>query len=224
MPLPLIPILLAGAALWLLNENSSPGPGGSGGSGPFPDTPGPPGPAGGEGDTSETTGNGQNGPATDPEQPSPGQDTPDTPTGPTGPFFTAYQESPYFDAIEAANGANGLPAYLLGRVLWQESRLNPNASDHRNSNGTIDEGIAQINSNTARDPGYGLSPVTDPHNPDEAIPFAGAYLRALADRTGGDWRATLEAYNGGLGNVEAGTVSRAAQAYASAILNDIGQA
>lgn len=212
MPLPLIPVLLALGGLWLLSssDKSSPDAGGSGGAGPFPGESPPEGGGNGSGSTPDAPGGGGT-----------GTGSPDPGARPQGPFFAALEASPYRSAIADAEAANGLPQNLLGRVLWQESRLNPDVADHRNSNGTVDEGIAQINSDTARSPGYDLSPLTDPHNPDTAIPFAAQYLRALNNTLGGDWEGTLQAYNGGIGNVENGTVSEAARRYASAILADV---
>lgn len=225
MPLPLIPVLLAAGAAWLLfseGDKKSPSqPGGSspaGGAGPDP-FPG----SNGEGSQTSPEAPGTGGGDQLPSEPDQAPQEPgNLPSEPAhgGAWLEAYGASVYRGQIDQATADFGLPDFLLARVLWQESRFNPDAV-HANADGTNDQGIAQVNTATAANPGYGLTPLLDPFNPDLAIPWAGQYLAALYAQLG-SWRAALQGYNGGAGNVQAGTVSRAAQNYASSILSDVG--
>ena len=61
------------------------------------------------------------------------------------------------------------------------------------------KGIAQFMDGTAKD--YGVS---DPYNPDQAIPAAGHYLSDLTKKYSGDKDKAVAAYNFGPGNVDAG--------------------
>ena len=61
------------------------------------------------------------------------------------------------------------------------------------------KGIAQFMDGTAKD--YGVS---DPYNPEQAIPAAGHYLSDLTKRYAGDKEKAAAAYNFGPGNVDAG--------------------
>lgn len=110
---------------------------------------------------------------------------------------------PYLAAIRTAERANGLPADLLVRVLDQESRYRPDIIDGRVSSRVGARGIAQVMPLTARDPGYGVPPLSDPLDPFKAIPWAAQYLAALKRRFG-NWPQALAAYNFGPGNVLAG--------------------
>jgi len=97
-----------------------------------------------------------------------------------------------------AEAATGVPAAVLMAQHRQESAFNPNATGKA---GEI--GLGQILPSTARDPGYGLSPV-DPEalrDPATNIMFSAKYLAARAKAAGQkDWSDPtkgLLAYNGG---------------------------
>jgi soluble lytic murein transglycosylase-like protein len=116
--------------------------------------------------------------------------------------------------IDAAAAANDVPATLLGRLLWQESKFDPEALSPGG-----DIGIAQFQQATADQ--YGI----DPAEPAEAIPGAARYLRDLYAQFGGSWRLALAAYNWGPGNLKAAGSSLTAapasvQRYANSIVND----
>lgn len=102
---------------------------------------------------------------------------------------------PFYKQAEAATG---VPAAVLMAQHRQESAFNPNATGKA---GEI--GLGQILPSTARDPGYGLSPV-DPEalrDPATNIMFSAKYLAARAKAAGQkDWSDPtkgLLAYNGG---------------------------
>ena len=90
----------------------------------------------------------------------------------------------------------GLNPEIFVRQMMQESGLNPDAVSPA---GAV--GIAQIMPDTARDPGYGVSPITDPTDPEEALRFGAQYMRAMLDKYG-DYGLALAAYNAGPGAVD----------------------
>lgn len=99
------------------------------------------------------------------------------------------------------------PALALA-VAQRESNFDPNATG---SNG--DAGIFQLLPGTAADLG-----VTDPYDPVQNIQGGVLYLAQLLQKYDGDVTTALEAYNGGQGNVDRGTLSAAAQAYPGQVL------
>lgn len=97
--------------------------------------------------------------------------------------------------IAEAEQANGLPAGLLWSVIAQESKGDPAAVSKRGA-----RGLAQFMPDTAAQPGWGIKPF-NPDVPEEAIPAAGKYLKALLDKHG-DLHSALAAWNWGTGNVD----------------------
>ena len=97
----------------------------------------------------------------------------------------------------------GINPDIFYRMIQQESGFNPDAVSPR---GAI--GLAQIMPETARDPGFGVAPITDESmllDEDINLRFGAEYLRALLDEFGGDYGLALAAYNAGPGAVrEAG--------------------
>lgn len=115
---------------------------------------------------------------------------------------------PYFQQAETVNN---LPAGLLSRVAYQESRYKPAAVSHV---GAV--GLMQFMPATAAE--WGI----DPGDPIQAISGAGRYLRWLYDQLG-DWKLTLAAYNFGIGNVKRGkTWPAETVAYVAQISKDVG--
>lgn len=106
----------------------------------------------------------------------------------------------YAALIGKAAVDNDLPPNLLAAQLRQESGFNPNAVSPAGATG-----ISQFMPGTAREMG-----VTDPTNPDQAIPAGARYLRQNIDRFGGSVPLGLAAYNAGPGRVEraGGDISR----------------
>jgi soluble lytic murein transglycosylase-like protein len=93
-------------------------------------------------------------------------------------------------AMHEAEARYGIPADLVVRLAWQESRFNPEAYNA----GSGASGIMQI---VPR-----WHPAADPWEPVAAIDYGARYLAQLA-RQFGTWELALKAYNWGPGNVAA---------------------
>lgn len=89
-------------------------------------------------------------------------------------------------ALEIFATQHGLDPGFFTRLIWQESRFDPNALSHANA-----MGIAQFIASTARLRGLG-----DPYNPAEALEYSAEYLGELSRRYGNHGLAAV-AYNGG---------------------------
>lgn len=124
----------------------------------------------------------------------------------------------YRASIAAAESANGIPAGMLARLLWQESRYRPEIIDGRKASAAGALGIAQFMPDTARE--WGVNPL----DAESSIAGAGRYLAWLFRRTGA-WDKALAAYNWGVGNVTRKGLDKApteTRNYFAQILADIG--
>ncbi|WP_425098826.1 transglycosylase SLT domain-containing protein [Tropicibacter sp. S64] len=109
--------------------------------------------------------------------------------GAFGPVECIRPEHFVFDtcqAIENFAKKSGLDAGFFARLIWQESRFNPNALSHANA-----QGIAQFIPSTAK-----LRGLKDPYNPAEALEFSAEYLGEMTRRYGNPGLAAV-GYNGG---------------------------
>lgn len=88
--------------------------------------------------------------------------------------------------IETAAQARNLPPAFFARLIWKESRFDPNARSHKGASG-----IAQFMPGTAR-----LRGLDDPFDPRSAIPASAHYLSDLRDKFGNLGLAAA-AYNAG---------------------------
>ena len=79
-------------------------------------------------------------------------------------------------------------------------------------------GLAQVRADTARNPGFGVTPLQDRADPFDNLRFGAEYLGALVKYYDGDVAKALMAYNGGAGNVDKGSPSSASQEYAASLL------
>ncbi len=79
-----------------------------------------------------------------------------------------------------------VPEAFLARLIWKESRFNPNAVSPKGA-----EGIAQFMPGTAR-----LRGLADPFEPNSAISSAASYLSDLRNEFG-NWGLAAAAYNAG---------------------------
>ncbi|MGZ8371472.1 MAG: transglycosylase SLT domain-containing protein [Rhodoplanes sp.] len=97
--------------------------------------------------------------------------------------------------LESAADANGLPLEFFARVIWQESRFQPNAVGPMTRRGYRAQGIAQFMPYTADERG-----LLDPFNPVAALPKAAEFLSELRSEFGNLGLAAA-AYNAGPGRV-----------------------
>src|SRR5262249_54638210 len=81
--------------------------------------------------------------------------------------------------IESAARAHNLPLEFFARVIWQESRFQPNVVGPRTRSGDRAQGIAQFMPRTAAERG-----LFDPFDPVQALPKSAEFLRELADQFG----------------------------------------
>jgi hypothetical protein len=93
--------------------------------------------------------------------------------------------------MESAAVANGLPLQFFARVIWQESRLRPDAIGPVTRSGHQAQGIAQFMPTTAA--GRLLQ---DPFDPSQALPKSAEFLRELRTQFGNLGLAAA-AYNAG---------------------------
>ena len=107
----------------------------------------------------------------------------------------------------------GVDPEVYNRLIAKESGWDPSA---KGAAGEI--GLVQIMKETGIQPGMGVTPIQDRADPVDNLRFGAENLGALIEEFGGDYTKALQAYNGGLGNVQKGTVSDAARSYASSLL------
>lgn len=93
-------------------------------------------------------------------------------------------------AMREAEARYGIPADLVVRLAWQESRFRPDAYN-------VVSGASGIMQIVPR-----WHPGVDPFEPYAAIDYGARYLASLA-RQFGTWELALKAYNWGPGNVSA---------------------
>ncbi|WP_254694072.1 lytic transglycosylase domain-containing protein [Sulfitobacter sp. SK012] len=89
-------------------------------------------------------------------------------------------------AIEVFADRHGLNRDFFARLIWQESRFDPNALSPANA-----RGIAQFIPSTAQ-----LRGLRDPYNPADALEHSAQYLAEMVDRFGNEGMAAI-GYNGG---------------------------
>lgn len=90
------------------------------------------------------------------------------------------------NAIQAFSTRHGLDRDFFARLIWQESRFDPNALSHANA-----RGIAQFIPSTAA-----LRGLKDPYNPADALEHSAQYLAEMVKRYGNEGMAAI-GYNGG---------------------------
>ena len=118
--------------------------------------------------------------------------------------------------LQAAADANRLPLPFLARVIWRESRFDPDAVGPATRSGAHAQGIAQFMPGTAAE-----QALADPFDPVQALPKAAAYLASLRERFGNLGLAAA-AYNAGPARVQgwldgARTMPDETRAYVAAI-------
>src|SRR5262249_45216694 len=93
--------------------------------------------------------------------------------------------------IEASAKANALPIDFFARLIWQESRFQPDEIGPVTRNGQHAQGIAQFMPGTAAE-----RQLLEPFNPAEALPKSGEFLAELRAEFGNLGLAAA-AYNAG---------------------------
>lgn len=110
------------------------------------------------------------------------------------------------NAIRVFADRHALDRDFLARLIWQESRFDPNAVSPADA-----RGIAQFIPSTAR-----LRGLADPFNPADALEHAAHYLAEMTERFGNEGLAAV-GYNGGETRarsfVSGGTLAPETQAY-----------
>ena len=100
--------------------------------------------------------------------------------------------------VTQAASDNGLPLAFFTRLIWQESRFNPDAISPKGA-----QGIAQFMPGTALWRG-----LANPFEPMQALREAASYLRELRTTFRGSLGLAAAAYNAGPGRVEAWLAGR----------------
>lgn len=93
--------------------------------------------------------------------------------------------------IESAASAHGLPLEFFARVIWQESRFQPDAVGPMTRNGQRAQGVAQFMPGTANE-----RRLLDPFDPVQALPKSAEFLSELREQFGNLGLAAA-AYNAG---------------------------
>lgn len=93
--------------------------------------------------------------------------------------------------VESAAAAHGLPLEFFARVIWQESRFQPDAVGPVTRNGQRAQGVAQFMPGTASE-----RRLLDPFDPVQALPKSAEYLSELRAQFGNLGLAAA-AYNSG---------------------------
>lgn len=91
----------------------------------------------------------------------------------------------------------GLDPELFSRLVETESSWNPNAFNSKKGA----TGLTQVISSTAKDPGFGVKPITNRYDHEDSLRFGADYLSALNKYYKGDMDKALAAYNWGAGHV-----------------------
>lgn len=121
-------------------------------------------------------------------------DEPDLPAAPA-PAAAAAKDGNTREAmclmIESAASAHGLPLEFFARVIWQESRFQPDAVGPVTRNGQRAQGVAQFMPGTASE-----RRLLDPFDPVQALPKSAEFLQELREQFGNLGLAAA-AYNAG---------------------------
>ena len=86
---------------------------------------------------------------------------------------------------------------LMDSLIDAESGGNPNAVSRVGA-----QGLTQVMPKTGRQPGFGVTPLEDPFDPEQNRAFGEEYLSAMISRYDGDVETALVAYNAGYGNAD----------------------
>jgi soluble lytic murein transglycosylase-like protein len=124
----------------------------------------------------------------------------------------------YRTIIKYASDTYQVPLNILIGLLREESHFNPNTTNI-NKNGTIDKGIAQLNSDYQSDFEWfdNNQKAFDPYDADTSIMVAASYLRRLY-KCFRSWDLAVAAYNCGPGKVSDGLIPQRTKDYVTRII------
>lgn len=126
----------------------------------------------------------------------------------------------YYQTVVNLAIKHHIPVYYFAKLIYEESRYNPRAVNRSNSNGTVDYGIAQLNSQYIDDFAYKYGyDFIDPFEPYTALEVAAVHLHTLYNTTR-SWKRALAAYNCGIGNVLRGTIPDSTLDYVERIMKE----
>ncbi|MDQ2066747.1 lytic transglycosylase domain-containing protein [Xinfangfangia sp. CPCC 101601] len=91
----------------------------------------------------------------------------------------------------------GIDPNLFAALITQESGWRPNVTSPKGA-----YGLTQVMPDTARDPGFGITPLTNVEDPTDQLRFGAEYLSTMLNRYNGDVPRALAAYNWGAGNAD----------------------
>lgn len=125
----------------------------------------------------------------------------------------------YRDMVVDALIETKVPPVLFIRLIGLESGWKPHATNW-NKNGTVDRGIAQLNSaSLPYFKSYNGGQTIDPLDPSIAIPVATRHLAYLYDTVGTWWGAVMS-FNCGLARFKTGNIPASTVRYALAITKE----
>lgn len=104
--------------------------------------------------------------------------------------YSSGMSSLYDQAVNAAD-QYGVPPNLMTSMIAGESGWNTNA--YNTTSGAM--GLAQVLPSTAANPGYGVTPLTQPYNATSSINFMAQYLSGLYNKLG-SWAGAVGSYSG----------------------------
>ncbi|CAF1258769.1 unnamed protein product [Adineta ricciae] len=113
------------------------------------------------------------------------------------------------DMVNAASQATGVPADLIGAVIYQESGGNVNVDSTWNPNGGGDSGLMQVNQYTADELERKYADrFRNLHGPAKNVMLGASYLKDMYDTVADrDWGITLRAYNSGPNGIDKNDLS-----------------
>lgn len=121
--------------------------------------------------------------------------------------------------VEESARAEGIPSWILARLIDAESRWNPDARSKPNKNGTRDLGICQLNSRYLGDFArmFNGGKAIDPMDPYQAVPVAARYLADCYEAVD-NWPGAIASYNCGLSRVLSGNVPASTLKYVEKVM------
>lgn len=115
----------------------------------------------------------------------------------------------YYDYVVQASEDNNIPINVILAIMTNENQSYDTLARHKNTNGTYDMGLCQVNSRYYKDFGrtYNINNF-DPYNPKQAIEFIAKHMKYLSEYGANEFNLNSEdsyifaagAYNRGLGN------------------------